>query len=87
MVWVEMTTRPPRLLVRRRGGGQDGGHQVGEALAHAGAGLDHQVAGPRDGGRHGLGHGKLLAAVFVVLQPGGDAAPGPQDFGGRVHMT
>ena len=80
-----MTMRRPGLLARRRDGGQDGGHQVGEALAHAGARLDHQVAGPLDGRRHRRGHCELLVAVFVVLQPGGDSPSRSKDVGGRVH--
>ena len=78
---------PARLVLGRGGGSEDGRHQVREALAHAGAGLDDEVSGFLDGRRHGSGHGKLLAAVFVVLQPGGDAASRPQDVGGRVHKV
>ena len=67
------------------GGGQDGRHQVGEALAHAGARLDHQMMPPADGPIDGLGHGELLAAMFVVRQPGGDPSAGAEDFAGRQH--
>ena len=42
-------------------GGQDGRHEVGEALAHAGARLDHQMVPLADGPIDGLGHGELLA--------------------------
>ena len=67
------------------GRGENGRHEVGEALADAGARLDDQVMLPLDGVGHGIGHGQLFAAVFVVWQPRGDAALGPQDFSGRDH--
>ena len=80
-----MTIRRPGFFVRRRGRRQDGRRQVGETLAHARAGLDDQMAGLLDGRRHRLRHRKLLAAILVMLQPGGNPAPRPQDVGGRVH--
>ena len=46
------------------GGGQDGRHEVGEALADAGARLDDQVLAARDGVGHGLGHRQLLGPVL-----------------------
>ena len=64
------------------GGGEDGRHEVGEALADAGAGLDHQVVPLADRPLDGLGHGELFAAVFVVGQPGGDPSAGAEDFAG-----
>ena len=33
-----------------------------------------------DGRGHGVGHGQLFIAMFVVRQSRGDAASGPQDF-------
>ena len=65
--------------------GQDGRHEIGEALAHAGAGLDDQVMAILDRVRHGVGHGQLFVAMFVVRQPCGDAARRPEDFGRRKH--
>ncbi len=54
-------------------GGLDGGDEVREALADAGAGLDEEVAFPVDGGGDGLGHVELLGAGF---EPG--IVPGHQ---------
>jgi len=65
--------------------GQDRRHQIGETLAHPGARLDHQVLRFTDRPAHGLGHGELLGAVFVVLQPGGDTAFRAEDFSGCDH--
>ncbi len=61
-------------------GSQNRGHQVGKTLAHARAGFGHQVMPLADGLGHGFGHGQLLGALFVVLEPGGDAPVWPQDF-------
>ena len=85
MVWVETTIRRPGSSSVCGAGGQDGRHQIGEALAHARARLDHQVMALLDGGRNRFGHGELLTADFVVVQSGSDAAFGPQDIGGRTH--
>ena len=75
-----------RLVARRLfAGGQDGGHEVGEALADAGAALDDEVMAVGDGVGHRVGHGQLFVAVFVVRQPRGDAAAGPEDFSGSKH--
>ncbi len=53
--------------------------QVGEALAHAGSRLDHQVAGPLDRARDPLGHLDLLGAMFVGWQSSRDGATGAKD--------
>ena len=74
----ENVLRPLRPLLA--GGGQDGRHEVGEALAHAGARLDHQMMPPLDRPIDGLGHVELLSAVFVVWQPGRDPSAGAEDF-------
>ena len=63
------------------GDGEDGGDEIGEALAHAGPRLDDQVASPPDGPIDGLGHGELFVAVFVVRQPGGNPSAGTKYFG------
>ena len=59
MVCVETTTR--QSLVG--GGGEDGGDEVGKALADAGAGLDHEVALGGDGVGDGVGHVELLGGA------------------------
>ena len=61
-------------------GGQDGRHEVGETLAHAGARLDHQMMPLTDGPIDGLGHVELFAAVFVVRQSSGDSSARAEDF-------
>ncbi len=91
MVWVEMTTRrggaSSSSLVRGLfAGRQDGRHEIGEALAHAGAGLDDEMMAVRDGVGDGIGHGQLFVAMFVVRQPGGDPPRRPQDFSRREHV-
>ncbi len=54
--------------------------QVGEALAHAGAGLDQQVVPGRERRPHGLGHLQLLRAVLVPgAEPPRDRPVRPQD--------
>ena len=86
---VEMTTRRERPFVVVAVGlfarGQNGRHEIGEALAHAGAGLDDQVMAILDRARHRIGHGQLFVAMFVVRQPCGNASRGPEDFGRRKH--
>jgi hypothetical protein len=67
-------------------GGEDGGHEVGEALSDAGARLDDQVMLPVDGSIDGLGHGELLGPMFIVRHPGGDPPFRAQDFGRRGHQ-
>jgi hypothetical protein len=67
----------PAFLVRqRRLNGRD---EIGEALADAGAGLDHQVPPLGDRQGDGVGHGKLLRPGLVVPQPLGDGAVGAED--------
>ena len=90
-MWVEMTTRGGGVFVvaRARGlfaGRQDGRHEVGEALADAGAGLDDEVMAVRDGVGNGIGHSQLFVAMFVVRQAGGDPPRRPQDFSRREHV-
>jgi hypothetical protein len=63
------------------GGGQDGGHQIGEALADARAGLDDQVVRPLDGATHSFGHANLLFAVLIVGQSRGNPSARPKDVG------
>ena len=48
------------------------GNQIGEGLADAGPGLDHQVARGAEGALDGLGHGDLLGAVLVAREVAGD---------------
>jgi hypothetical protein len=40
-----------------------------------------------DGPIHGVGHGELFLAVFVVGQSCGDSSARPEDFGGRQHSN
>jgi hypothetical protein len=63
------------------GRGEDRRHEVGEALADPGPRLDDQMVptGDRLGDR--LGHGERLGAGLIVLQPGGNPPPRPEDFG------
>ena len=56
----------------RGAAGEHGGHQVGQRLAGAGAGLHHQVPAALDGPRHGLGHVGLARAGLAVGEGGGD---------------
>ncbi len=65
--------------------GQDGGHQISETLADAGARLDHEMMLPADSLIDGLGHGELLAAVLVVGQPRGNASAGTENFARGEH--
>ena len=90
IVCVEMTTRRRRRFVVARLFGfspvaKNGRHEIGEALAHAGAGLDDQVMAILDRVGHGIGHGQLFVAMFVVRQPCGDPPRRPEDFGRRKH--
>ena len=52
----------PRLIHRV----DDAGHEVGEALAHAGAGLEEQHLVVTQGRGHGPGHLLLLRTVFEM---------------------
>ena len=63
-------------------GGQDRGHEVGKALAHAGAGLDDEMPRALDGPGHGLGHLELLVAEFVRGQPASHGAAGSKNRSG-----
>ena len=95
MVWVltTMRRRGRAIIVfivgglRLGGGGKNGGHQVGETFAHAGAGFDDQMLALFDGRRHGAGHFQLLGAFFVLLQSSGDASLRPQDFDRIDHES
>ncbi len=60
-------------------GGQNCGHEIGEALAHACAGLDDHVARPLDGAGDGVGHLKLLIPQLVRRQPASHSAAGSED--------
>jgi len=44
-------------------GGEDGRHEVGEGLAHASAGLDHEMLLVGEGIGNGVGHFELLGRV------------------------
>ena len=61
MVLVEMTA-----FFRWRHGEQNGRNQIGQALADARAGLDHQMFLLLQRLRHGHGHFLLLRAVFKI---------------------
>ena len=52
----------------------DGRQQVGEALAHAGSGLNQQMALPVERLGDGLGHGQLLRTNLVARQAAGNQA-------------
>ena len=85
---VEMTTRRGGafFVVAVFGlfaGGQDGRHEIGEALAHAGAGLDDQVMAILDRVRHGIGHGQLFVAMFVVGSRAAIRPDGPRISAGE----
>ena len=61
------------------GGGEDGGDEVGEGLADAGAGLDHEVVALGDGVGDGVGHVELLRPRLVARELPGDDAGGAED--------
>ena len=63
-----------------RDGEEDGGDEVGEGFAHAGAGLDGEVAAVLQGAGHGHGHLLLLGAELEVLRARQNALGG-KDFG------
>ena len=75
MVYVLTTTR------WRCWHGQDGRHEVGEALAHAGARLGQQVLVVLEGIGHRVGHVELLVGRLVVGQGFGDRPGGAEDLG------
>ena len=62
---------------------EDGGHQVGETLSHARAGLHQQVLVIGKGGAHRSGHLQLLAASLIVWQVVGNQPSGGEDVVGR----
>ncbi len=72
------------LLSRR---GQNGGNQVGETLAHAGAGLDDQMVPFADRAIDRLGHCQLLGPLLVMREPGGNPPGRAQDLRGSVHRV
>ena len=59
---------------------EHGRHHVGQRLAGAGAGLDHQVPPAVDGPAHGLGHLELARPLLPAAgQGGGDPGQGGGD--------
>ena len=83
MVCVEMTTRQSLSA----SGGLDRRDEVGEALADAGAGLDHQVP-LVDGTGDGLGHVELLRPALEIRHLRGDGAAGTEDMlGGHASIV
>ena len=84
MVCVETTTRQSLLA----DGGQDGGDEVGKALADAGAGLDHEMVLVGDGLGDGLGHVELLRPRLVVAAGGRAMLPsGPRMDAMDMRLT
>jgi hypothetical protein len=65
------------------GGRQDGGNEIGEAFANAGAGLGYEMMPGGDRAGDGIGHFELLRAMLVVGQPRGDAALRAKNVSGR----
>ena len=53
-----------------RHGEEDGGNEIGEGFAHAGAGFDGEVFAILQGARDGHGHLLLLRAELEVFRPG-----------------
>ena len=70
---VEMTTRAAR---------EDGGDQVGEGLAGAGAGLDDEVLAFGERGLDRQGHFELAGAELEVGVPLGEGAVGGEEVAG-----
>jgi hypothetical protein len=64
-------------------GGQERGDKIGEALADAGAGLDHEMAALGNGLGDGVGHLKLLRPCLIVAQPLRDGAVRAEDIAMR----
>ena len=65
---------------RRLGGDVlDGGNEVGETFADAGAGFDDEVLAKGERPLDRVGHRELLRAMLVGGEPGGDAAGGAED--------
>ncbi len=69
------------LRVDRRHDRRD---KIGEALADAGAGLDHQMVSLVDGKGDRFGHLELFGPVLVVRQSARDRAVGSKHSGGIV---
>ena len=68
-----------RLACRLADRGEDGGHQIGEALADARARLDDQMPPPADRLGDRLGHLHLLRPLFIARrEPSGNAGRGPK---------
>ena len=72
---------PPGILH-----GQDGRHQVGEALAHARAGFNQQVLPLGEGFFHRLGHRQLLGPPLVPAQGEGHGPLGREKFRRPAHI-
>src|SRR5579884_1932180 len=62
-----------------RGGSQDGGNEIGEAFAHPGGRLHHQMMRPSHGLGHGLGHVELLWPRLKVVQAAGNGPARTKD--------
>ena len=60
--------------------GAQGGQQVGQGLAGAGAGLDDQVAALGEGALDGLGHFELAGAVLVGQRRARQNAAGREEL-------
>ena len=54
--------------------GEDGGDEIGERFAGAGAGFDDQVLAIRERGFDGFRHFELAGAVLVIRMPLGKRA-------------
>ena len=60
--------------------GAQGGQQVGEGFAGAGAGFDDEVAPLGEGALDGLGHFQLAGAVLVGQRRAGEDAAGREEL-------
>jgi len=49
--------------------GEDGGDEIGERFAGAGAGLDHEVLAIGESGFDGLGHLELAGPKLIIRMP------------------
>src|SRR5947207_15549670 len=67
----------PTLWVSQ--GRLDGGHQIGKALAHARARLDHEMLLRGNGLLDRASHLQLLRPVFIVVQPPRDCPARTED--------
>ena len=75
MVCVETTTRHSLSRERRL----DGGDEVGERFADAGAGFDHEMPAVRDGALDRGGHGELLRPALEIGKATGDRPVGTEN--------